>query len=337
MSGNLSCRLISTANLRNQRHSSTIARRASIAKADWAKKRIVGRRNMAQVCTNWLKRLHPIRSFVSAWKKVTGALGKKQPRTFILFKQITFDVKKQRTISDEIRLWERDDASSTDDAPVVRANKGCGVFLHGTRAERRDVCPVTAVNKNTFRMQRSMNHSTLIDWSRLTYKANSNFVSIANSYTCLVGISHQLWITPRAPQRKTLDFAKATQGNTHTHTYYNTTQCIVLPPKTRILWSPLGAISQNATTKMPPPNPTHPNGRGIQPMQHNVTATLYSATTDGTVRWSCENRFLGRFGANVWSADGDSIGDEDYPLEGRRPMKSDGFASKIAAHDNVGD
>ena len=50
------------------------------------------------------KRLHPIRSFVSAWKKVTGALGKKQPRTFILFKQITFDAKKQRAISDEIRL-----------------------------------------------------------------------------------------------------------------------------------------------------------------------------------------------------------------------------------------
>ena len=49
-------------------------------------------------------RLHPIRSFVSAWKKVTGALGKKQPRTFILFKQITFDAKKQRAISDEIRL-----------------------------------------------------------------------------------------------------------------------------------------------------------------------------------------------------------------------------------------
>ena len=48
-------------------------------------------------------------------------------------------------------------------------------------------------------------------------------------YTSLAGTSHQFWITPRAPQRKTLDFARQ---HTHTHSHYNTTQCILSPKQT---------------------------------------------------------------------------------------------------------
>lgn len=373
MSGNLSCRLISTANLRNQRHSSTIAHRASMAKTDWAKKSIIGPRkhgtSMHKLTTVYIRY---VRSSVHGRKSQEPLVRNNLERLFYLSRSLS--TRKNKELSQTRSGYEN---VMMLHQPMTRnlcaQTKVAALPPRNPMLEKRRLS-VTAVNKNTFRMQRSMNHSTLIDWLiPMDVWGQFHVLFLANSYTCLAGMSHQLWITPRAPQRKHIDIL---QGNTrqHTHThishtnYYNTTQCIVLRPKNTNFVEPFGGHFPKCNYKMPPPNPTALMG-GDLTMQHNVPQhytvpqqcqrgqrlNILTFPLDGTVRWSCEKPFLGK----VWgqrlkiaypnlqqkaswfekwgaSADGDSIDEEDYPLEGRRPMKSDGFASKIAAMTKSG-
>lgn len=214
-------------------------------------------------------RLHPIRSFVSAWKKVTGALGKKQPRTFILFKQITFDAKKQRAISDEIRLWERDDASSTDDAQPLRANKGCGVASTEPRAGEETFVRYGGEQKHipNATKHESFNIDRLIDPDGrvrpIPCSVSSKLVHMFGGNVA-PALDH-----PTGPTTKNIGFCKATQGSTHAHTYYNTPQCIVLPPKNTNFVEPFGGHFPKCNYKMPPPSTTTLMG-GDSTMQHNV-------------------------------------------------------------------
>ena len=215
------------------------------------------------------KRLHPIRSFVSAWKKVTGALGKKQPRTFILFKQITFDAKNKelsqtRSGYENVMMLHqpmtRNLCAQTKVAALPPRNPVLREETFVRYGGEQKHIP-NATKYESFNIDRLIDPDGRV--RPIPCSVSSKLVHMFGGNVA-PALDH-----PTGPTTKNIGFCKATQGSTHAHTYYNTPQCIVLPPKNTNFVEPFGGHFPKCNYKMPPPSTTTLLG-GDSTMQHNV-------------------------------------------------------------------
>lgn len=269
MSGNLSCRLISTANLRNQRHSSTIAHRASMAKTDWAKKSIIGPRkhgtSMHKLTNVYIRY---VRSSVHGRKSQEPLVRNNLERLFYLSRSLS--TRKNKELSQTRSGYEnvmmlhqpmtRNLCAQTKVAALPPRNPVLREETFVRYGGEQKHIP-NATKHESFNIDRLIDPDGRV--RPIPCSVSSKLVHMFGGNVA-PALDH-----PTGPTTKNIGFCKATQGSTHAHTYYNTPQCIVLPPKNTNFVEPFGGHFPKCNYKMPPPSTTTLMG-GDSTMQHNV-------------------------------------------------------------------